>query len=433
MAYVIAIYLVCLALLLMLYIWLQYRSRRRDLLCLRNIFLVGFILFQLTSPALSLWLMNFGKMPVMYPVKTGIIYSIMATLFLILFMVAYHKCNFLTKWAHKVKMPAPVPDNFLLAMLSLMFLATSALLCLVVKIPYVFFLSVMLGVGCAGIAAGLISWLWARRPWNLPLLVLTIIIVLVAMALSVTGAFGRRPLVTVAMAVLVACYFANWRYRPPHKIMIQFIVISLLGTVVLSYYTAARDPGEHKRSAMQHFQAMMTANPTKGLLDLMAGQNTGSNSFWLIENFPKQHPYRWFMTVRGVIEYPIPRNLYTSKPEGLGILIPTYIRQYGVALGQFNVGPGIIGHAAAEGGFPPLIVYALLYGMLLRFLDDLLAIHSGSVLAVLVLFSAAGQTLAVPRGESSSFTFIWLFTVVSTWVVARLYGNMARLFAAPAS
>src|SRR5437899_9506876 len=71
------------------YMLKQAKSGKRPLLCLRNFFLLGLIIFQLTSASMAFFAQEYGDLPVADPVGTGMAYLFLVSLFTLIFVLGY--------------------------------------------------------------------------------------------------------------------------------------------------------------------------------------------------------------------------------------------------------------------------------------------------------------------------------------------------------
>ncbi|RME61142.1 hypothetical protein D6779_00645, partial [Candidatus Parcubacteria bacterium] len=160
----IGIYLLLIAAHAAVHVVRQYYRNQQDLLCLRNIFLLGFIIFQLVSAAIPLLTGRFDVFRVVDPGAAGIEFAAMATVYLLIFMVMYRWGIGVRGLARRLSSSVrnPPSGTFLLFM-SAVFVILSAILRFAVLIPYVGIVSNIVGVGFASAAAGLVGWVWGRR------------------------------------------------------------------------------------------------------------------------------------------------------------------------------------------------------------------------------------------------------------------------------
>ena len=89
MTHLLALYLGFLSALVGLYVLVRYLSGKDELVSLRNFFLAGFVLFQLFSGIEPLWTEHTSRWVLNDWASTGLLYSVMATVFLVLFFIFY--------------------------------------------------------------------------------------------------------------------------------------------------------------------------------------------------------------------------------------------------------------------------------------------------------------------------------------------------------
>ena len=75
------------------------------------------------------------------------------------------------------------------------------------------------------------------------------------------------------------------------------------------------------------------------------------------------------------------------------------------------MGPGIIGHSIADGGWPVLFLYAILFGIFLRFFDEIVSLNPHSVFMIIPIGAALGQVIGLARGETSTFAMAYVMSV----------------------
>jgi hypothetical protein len=85
----VAIYLWAMSIVLLVMMAVQYRRRTHDLLSMRNLFILGFVLFQTHSAARSLWYDAWGQFEISRVGSAGLEFAGMCTLFIILFLWIY--------------------------------------------------------------------------------------------------------------------------------------------------------------------------------------------------------------------------------------------------------------------------------------------------------------------------------------------------------
>ncbi|MBL1218290.1 MAG: hypothetical protein D8M59_12440 [Planctomycetes bacterium] len=411
-----AIYLFGLSALLIIIMFRQHAKGTRDLLSIRNFAIVGFIIFQLTSTALRLYWGRFERYPIWDPEGTALQLSAMATVFLIVAWFVYQRGWIAVPIARRVPTTYTTPSAGTMLTTAFMLTVIAAGLCFGVRYPLIGTIANLIGVGFAAIAAGLVGWVWCRQLINPALILVGSFIVLCNLGNVMMGSFGRRGLVAVGAALIWGMYYSKWRYIPTRSMVFRIAIISVVPIIILALFTSARDPGQRQRTTMQHVQAMAAGNIGQGVLQLLDGQNTGGSTCWVIENYPDRFDYRHMMTPYYFLVYPVPRSLWPNKPMPLSKHIAKQARIEGVNWEEITLPAGIIGAAAAEGGWYALIVYAILAGILLRLTDETIVLNANSPLIVLACGSALGQVMGLARGETSVFAWMMVTTIIGTYV-----------------
>ncbi len=420
MTLLIAGYCYVLAALVVGYMLRQYARGRHDLLSLRNIALVGFVVFQLTSAAQVMRANGAGPFALQDPVGTGLRYAVWSTVFLVAFITAYAYAPGINRLA---SVPKPVRidvSDRSLRLFAIVCLVTGAA-CMLLPIPLVMHVTSKVGFSLMAIAAGLAGWLWARRPHAIEVIIPALFVLGAALACSLIVGFGRRPLIAVAGCFMFAAYFSRWRYLPPKSVMVRLAMLAVPAVLAVAMFTAARG-GLRDTSAgpVAQIKAVATANPANGLAMLADGQGTAAKSMWIMENFPEQQAYRPLSTLLYAAYFPVPRAWWEGKPETLSMQLPHLARVQLVNRDVLTLGPGAIGHAAADGGFPVLILYAVIAALALRFADEIIVRHATQPLVVLPVVCALGQILGLARGEAGVFASIYAISAVGSWVYIAL-------------
>ncbi|MCC7409009.1 MAG: hypothetical protein IT442_13135 [Phycisphaeraceae bacterium] len=401
----------------------QYRRGEHDLLSMRNIYLVGFVLFQLSSAAVSLLTGNYMSLYIDDPVLTGLQYIAMASLFLVLMFWAYRRGWVAVKLADRMPRTDVVPGSLLLIVLAVMMTVLAMILKFSVKIPLIAIIASDVGLGASSVACGLVGWVWARRFFNPVMVLIALAVVLPNLATAVSGSAGRRGMTGLFLTMGWGMYYSIWRYLPWKLVLRRLAIVSIPGIIFLALFTSVRTfTGD--RSLGAYVTSITQVSSLKvGLLDLLRGQDTGPAALWTIENFPDHIPRRHLFTIGYFIVYPVPRGWWLNKPIPLSLQIPELARVYNVPWGKLTTPPGIIGNAQAEGGWYALVIYAILTGLFLRFLDRLVLNSVYSPFVVLPLAAALGQMLALARGEPSAFAFIFIETAAIIWAFMLLFAK----------
>ena len=383
------------------------------LVSIRNVFLLGFIIFQVTSPIYPLRTGLNDQFDLINPTRSGAEVFFLGALFFGVFYLAYPRLPLVKKFVNLLPIAHFEPNVSLNLAIAVTLSLIAVVLHFGVNVPYVGVLAIYLAVSYSAIACGLVGWVWAPRLFNPVYALIAGGVVLVNGLNVITGSFGRRELVAVLGCFLWGMFYSWWRHYDPKKAVVYIALIGAIPVTLLALYTSARSSSDHDRSAMEHVQAIVQdGSVSTGFMLLLSGQNSAGVSMWCVENFPEVYPTRPLHTMRYAIMFPIPRAIWPNKPMPLSKELPYMAQMTKVHRDRLSIGPGIIGHAAAEGGLYALIIYAIILAYICRILDDLQLRCIENPLIVLSMGSALGQVLGIARGESGVFIFVLLFSVV---------------------
>ena len=423
----VAVYLCVLAAGMIVLMLRQHVNGTCDLISIRNVAILGFILFQLTSPAISLFSGDYGPYYIAYPGWAGLQFAAMASVFLVVALWSYRHGWGATQLAQLVPTTWAVPKQGTLLFLSIVVTVLAAALRFGVQIPLIGVVANHVGTALAAVASGLIAWVLGRRLLNPLLIGICVLIVGANLGIVMFGGFGRRGLVAVGAAVIWGMYYSHWRYLPTRAILSRLALVSIPPVLFVALYSSVRQSAEHERSVIQHLQEMTAHGEFRqGLLKLVVGQNVGSGSIWLIEAYPESFDYRHLMTLRYFLFYPVPRAWWPGKPAGLGQLIASQALIPYVDRSALNIGPGIIGTAAAEGGWYALLIYAVCGGLYLRFFDQIVVLNRPIPFVVLPVGAALGEVLGLARGGVASFAFITVMAVGGSLLFMVTIGKLVE-------
>src|SRR5690606_37962122 len=107
-----AIYLWTVSIAIIAYMIFQTWRGARGLLTRRNLFLIGFIIVQLNSGAISIFMDDFGGFRIQNPSQTGVIFVAMSTAWLLVFLFSYEKLRLARRMASWVPQTAPSMGSF---------------------------------------------------------------------------------------------------------------------------------------------------------------------------------------------------------------------------------------------------------------------------------------------------------------------------------
>ncbi len=410
--------------------WRMIRDARRgvaDLFSARNFFLLGFIVFQLTSASLTLFTGFYDAVQCADYGKTGLIYTFMAMTFLALFLTFYRKGGWATRMASKVRgrYGSIGPSTTLL--IAVLFLAGAVLWRLVLtQIPVFGVLAVVVASGLAATAAGLAAWVWAPR-WNNPVVgLLSLAIIGGSLTVVFFGDFGRRNALDIFLACLWGAHHGHWKHIGLKRASYQIIPVGTAAMVFLAAFTAGRGQlADSRLGVAESFARLGKGDMSKGFLDLATGQAAAACSMWLIDTRPDPFEYQPFHTLRYFIFHPIPRTLWEGKPVGLGsqMTIQASVRNRSK---EFSFGPGLMGHIANDNPYLTMVPYAFGFAFMLRFMDQLVRNHRFNPFIIIPLGVALGDVVGLPRGEAGFFLFRITTMTVSAWVGIGFFGMIAK-------
>jgi hypothetical protein len=427
MTIVVAIYLLLLAIVVVALIFRDYNRGTCELLSVRNAALAGFVVFQLTSGGVALLTGNHGRIRLTEPGWTSIQFAAMATVFLVILLWVYRRGWVATPLARRVPMTWASPQSSVLLTMAIIVTILAVGLRFGVRIPLIGILTGYLGTGLAAVACGLVGWVWGRQLLNPIFVAYSGVIVAANTAVVMVGVFGRRGLVAVGGALLWGMYYSHWRHLAVSSLLGRLAAVGIVPLLILALFSSARESSEHDRTLLEHIQEIRTQGNVKEGLQLLAyGQYAGSISMWLIENYPDRFEHRHLMSIWHFLVFPVPRDWWPGKPITLGEQVPKQAAWSGIGR-YLTVGPGIVGHAAAEGGWYALVVYAVLGGMFLRFFDEIIRLNPNSPFVVLAVGCALGQIMGLARGTTSAFAAICVLTVSSAFLTMVFVGKFVEL------
>lgn len=412
----------------------QYKQGTVDLISARNIFLLGFIMWQLNSPIILL-ITRFSPSGVYIQDhdKVGLEFSFLVTLFLLVYLFSYQRGWIVRRLAAKSPMPTAVPGDLGLVLISLCCALAAMALKFGFVIPVFGSLFGQFAEGMSAVGVGLVVIAMFRRKLNPMVMTIAIVVLLIGMGTSVMWTSSRRPLMSVFMAGIWALYYYHWRGKSITRIVGTSAILMVAPAIMLAAFSTIRYAGglHDTRRLSDHVARLGDVDIKSGLIDLVGGADTASCSFWLIENHPESLEYRHLNTLYYSFIYPIPRTMWPDKPTVMAQDFPRLAGQQGVPLDDFNVGPGVIGSAACEGGLYAVVVYALWLGLGASYLDSLMRFHYASPLAGMIPAAALGQWVALARGETGSFMSLYILAVVGAYVIVSIINKIAKVFGSP--
>jgi hypothetical protein len=409
----------------------QQTTGKHGLLTLRNFALVGFIVFQLTGSFGALWVGRDSRYNLDWE-AVGLEYALYATVFLLVFFPAYHwgaGAKRLAKWTPTTSV---IPGPSTMFLLALMFTILAVVLRLSVNIPYVSMIASRAGIGFAAVAVGFTAWVWIRNIWNPVYLFWFGFITMANLSLILSQSFGRRNLIALGAAGMWAMYYASLRHMNPRRLVVALTIVSLPPVLLVAAFTSVRSSEEGRVDLGRQVVNILTQADIKtGLLELAAGQDCAVVGMWTMENFPERYEYDHLLAIKYFFYLPIPRAIWEEKPLPLGKRQPELANLEGVDTEKLTTGPGVIGHAAAEGGLYALVIYAIVGALFLRYFDEVVARNAANPFVVMPIGSALGQIVGLPRGDLSLFAASNLVAVVGVYIVTVSLAKFLGLIRGP--
>jgi hypothetical protein len=416
MLQIIGLYLLFLAGIISAVILVQGVRQTADLLSLRNFFLLGFMLFQLTGGVYTLWTGNYGEFPPSRAGLAALIYAVLVTIFLLIFWGVYSS-GWISRWL-SLRIPvghaAPGPTSMLT--LSVAFLGVGIVFRnVLVFVPIFGPLSDIIGASLLAAACGMAAWAWAPRLSNPLFAGPALAIMFVAFLALLAHSFGRRDILGITAAVAWGIYHGYWKYLGPRSTITRLALLGIAGVLLLVMFTAARSGSERQRTISQTVQAMKQSSMSEGMHDLLTGQLAAANSMWIIDTRPEPYPYDTLHTLVYLVTQPIPRVFWQNKPDSLGRIAPAQAR-IRKRPKNWSIGPGMIGHIYNDNPWIAMVLYAGFLALFLGLLDRLVLLYPANPFVVLPAGVSLGQIIGLSRGELGLFLFRGIAYIIITWI-----------------
>jgi hypothetical protein len=416
-------------------------SADREAISTKLIFLLGFAYFQPLSAIYSILTGNTDVLYVDDPGTASMIFAVLCVAFIAVFLFAYSRGWGVRRLACRPTMERQVTTQGLVA--SSVISLVLAFICrdlIGTTIPVLGVLTFQLASGMYVSAVGFAAWAWFENPRRVSttLWLLTVLVTVLAAFLAVE--WSRRGMISTFIAVPWVGYYCIWRYMPRTRFLKWFAIVAICGFIPVTFQSALRveaqgGGGSDKSSRALgglagYLDAVKGTRPEdflNSLVEFSAAQFAGSNSVWLIEEYPKIAPYFPLHQFYYLAVHPVPRILWPEKPAGLGreMVIVGGIQRVG---DEHNLGPGIIGHCWVDFIWISLPLYATLLGLWFRYLDERASRCAALPYVIIPIGAGTAHIFGIPRGESALFTFNAIAAITGAIVAARA---SAYLFARP--
>lgn len=393
--------------------------RHLGVINLRNVFLLGFIYFEFYGVIYPLWTSDYGIYSVLTPTYTSLRWITYSALFLMCFYLSYH--YIISKLDTEPQNPTFLGGQSYVTLLVLA-------ICLSVGAylgrfsGYVPLIGPLLNhalIALAATAAGVATFVLIRNFGNPVLAVPAVIAIGIGLLNTVLSDFGRRGLVGLLGAVLWCAYFSRTAPLTSRTVVLKVLPVAVAGMMFVGAFSQIRGDQHLQGDATARSEAIVQNLGINALTSLFAVPDTGTASLWLIDSRRTEIEIDPLLAARYFVLHFVPRSVMPNKIEPLSRRIPIENRSKGVAYGVHTVGPGIVGHVAADGGLPIAPLYGLAIGAVLGLLDRFLARNRHAPLAIAALGCTLGQVLGLARGDSAIFLGIILIGILSN--LALLY------------
>lgn len=425
---ILGIYLVLFSIALIVIMRVDAARERCPLLSTRNFFLVGIILFQSSSGAVTLLMGETERGAELEDYTLpGLVFCTILTVFVALFLWLYRSLGVVDRLAlARTRIRTCSPSRLLWAGI-LVTLIGITLRFAGMGIPYVAVLLPQLSAGCLCAGIALVATAWARSVFNLAIASILAVTLAASSATLLVGAFGRREIIGLFFSIVWALYFEKWRYMPVSRLFprLTFAVAGLSLAVLV--FSASRVGGQNvDRSLGQQVERLLQIeweNVQGRFFDAVSGQFAGGISMYLYDARLKDSAYDPLHSLAYFVTLPIPRDFWPGKYEGLGFTAPDVAGVTRVA-DEFSWGPGLVGHLCNDIVFLSLPIYTIILAAAFRYMDVRTASSIRDPMAVAVFGSALGQGLGMPRGEIGLFAFNLLAAIVGAWLFSRVAARM---------
>ncbi|MCC5785598.1 MAG: hypothetical protein JJU33_02720 [Phycisphaerales bacterium] len=385
--------------------------RDKDLLSIRNFFLLGFLYFY---PLASILYVHGGGGDLPRPGITTLAAG------QLLFLAAYFVGEFVGRPFHRLSNYMPsVPINpsspalltgiGVLAVLSVGSLAmagdtTGAAGYL--KVAVMEFRSAF-GAAAVGLAT---YYLIGRRFSPLAWAVFLGAFAFASLA-TLAGTGGRRGWLSVALAVIWIWYYFRLRQQSTAAIALKSAVPVTIGLLFLIAYSAVRHSEDARQTTItsraQQVREMVT-NPriNSDVIISNLRQDSAYNTVFIAEHYPDYYNKDVLEGALFVIVNPFPRALWPGKPMGLGVELQEQMQA------QANLAPGIIGHGWAEAQWIGIVYYGVFFGAFCVLLDRAVQRLLWSPFAIAAIGCQLGNIFALARGDTPLF-FVHILTGIA--------------------
>lgn len=388
------------AILAALMILVPILRRKSDVFTAWNFFLVGVFTFNgrsgLNAATTPHYLPDISNSSyTLYYVGTVVFYGTIAATYYFFKFPRRLAGRTLLKWPNITPTNAPVLATCLMSLIVGMVVP--------IPIPVVGQLLGQFALVVPGLALAVMTIAWYRDRTNVVLLGLLIAFAFVAIGAAIGAGISRRYLMSSLSAIPIALYWVWLRYKPTTTIL-TVIAVALASTVpVVAGFTAIRfSLQDEDVTAVQRAQRILQALPeaikSGGSSEGFSGQDSVECALCVIEllnNGSKRMEVSYLHSLQFIVSNPVPRTFWPGKPSSIGARLVNY---FGLRGTSANLGLNVVGQCYYDGGLWVHVLYGIMMGGFLRYIDELLIRQPGNPLLVGGLVAMSAQFIGWPRG-----------------------------------
>ena len=364
-----------------------------------------------------------------------------AVTFYVVLFFSYYYFKFPRRWAGKRlrKWPSTSVSVLVLLIPFCAFLSLGAVF--PPNVPLIGLLLYLLGKDAAITAAVLGFVAWYQQRFNPVLLWTVVVVVLLTLFLSIVGGAGRRQFLNVLLILPICYYWVRLRYVSRARCIAILGSMAAVGVVILAAYSVGRHGTE--RTMQDKFQRYKEL-PGKMLalkgFNLLASETTTLGALVAIQHYTRHAEPRPFHTLYFILCSPIPRAYWPGKPKGLGYLLPRESGQ-NKRMGNLTWPGGIVAAGYHEGGLAMLVLYGLLIGIAIAFLDEMIVQQCNNPYMLAIVCGISAHVIGHMRGDMSTFTNQIMISIAAVLAVsyfgrfffgtATIYPKVSQIYSRP--
>ena len=284
-------------------------------------------------------------------------------------------------------------------------------------------LALPVGRGLCCFSIVMLLWVWNEHRFNMFAWTVCPALILIILLSLLRGEFGRRAVLSGVLAVAWGMYYFRWQFKTAVMNTPKYALGGLAVVLLIGGVTAIRAQSAESYSLSYRLQAVSQAISLEQARDLFA-TDTFASTMYTIERYTTDLTPQPFHSTLYALSHPIPREMWSGKPEPLAEILPKVVSVAKLKL--FNWGPGLMGHVWHEGGIIFVVYFALVFGLLYGAVDTRLMQQTTNPYFVAITGAALGQLIAMARGDIGFFMVNWLYGVVGPMALVYLAGLFSQ-------